>query len=211
MINAERRIHAEVAEKRITSAATIAGIIVEFQTVQQSYTDTNRWLAMAARPNDNHRSSNGARRRIQDPSQTCDKDESEFVGHGRLCASQAIADGARRGDQWHAFRGGTAGSSFLLIGSIGNCIRASNSHLYIPNSRIDGDQIGNMGGQNAAVRDEVSRNLLTLMSPPSGRGKGRRKRSLDRLREVILSELAVFYRWRCRSYLRCNEPPCSQK
>src|SRR5271157_203157 len=41
-INAERRKHAEEAEKRITSAATIAGITVEFQTVQQSYTDTNR-------------------------------------------------------------------------------------------------------------------------------------------------------------------------
>jgi len=40
------------AEKRITSAATIAGITVEFQTVQQSYTDTNRCLAKAARPND---------------------------------------------------------------------------------------------------------------------------------------------------------------
>ena len=51
-INAERRIHAEEAEKRITGAATIAGITVEFQTVQQSYTDTNRCLAMAARPND---------------------------------------------------------------------------------------------------------------------------------------------------------------
>jgi len=51
-INAERRIHAEEAEKRITSAATIAGITVEFQTVQQSYTDTNCLLAMAARPND---------------------------------------------------------------------------------------------------------------------------------------------------------------
>ena len=51
-INAERRIHAEEAEKRITSAATIAGITVEFQIVQQSYTDTNRSLAEAARPND---------------------------------------------------------------------------------------------------------------------------------------------------------------
>jgi nucleotide-binding universal stress UspA family protein len=51
-INAERRKHAEEAEKRITSAATIAGITVEFQTVQQSYTDTNRCLAKAARPND---------------------------------------------------------------------------------------------------------------------------------------------------------------
>src|SRR6202040_2766891 len=30
-INAERRIHAEAAEKRITSTATIAGITVEFQ------------------------------------------------------------------------------------------------------------------------------------------------------------------------------------
>ena len=51
-INAERRIHAEEAEKRITSAATIAGITVEFQTVQQSYADTNRSLAKAAKPND---------------------------------------------------------------------------------------------------------------------------------------------------------------
>ena len=51
-INAERRIHAEAAEKRITSAATIAGITVAFQIVQQSYTDTNHCLAVAARPND---------------------------------------------------------------------------------------------------------------------------------------------------------------
>ena len=51
-INAERRKHAEDAEKRITSAATVASITVEFQTVQQSYTDTNRCLAKAARPND---------------------------------------------------------------------------------------------------------------------------------------------------------------
>lgn len=51
-INAERRIHSEEAEKRITSAATIAGITVEFQTFQQSYADTNRFIAAAARPND---------------------------------------------------------------------------------------------------------------------------------------------------------------
>jgi hypothetical protein len=51
-INAERRKHAEEAEKRITSASTFAGMTVEFQTVQQSYTDTNRCLAKAARPND---------------------------------------------------------------------------------------------------------------------------------------------------------------
>jgi len=51
-INAERRIHAEGAEKRIMNAATIAGITVEFQTVQQSYTETNCCLAEAARPND---------------------------------------------------------------------------------------------------------------------------------------------------------------
>jgi hypothetical protein len=51
-INAERRKHAEDAEKRITSAATIASITVEFQTVQHSYTDTNRCLAKAARAND---------------------------------------------------------------------------------------------------------------------------------------------------------------
>jgi nucleotide-binding universal stress UspA family protein len=51
-INAERRIHAEAAEKRITTAAMIAGITVEFQIVQQSYTDTNHCLAVAARPND---------------------------------------------------------------------------------------------------------------------------------------------------------------
>jgi hypothetical protein len=51
-INAERRKHVEDAEKRITSAATIASITVVFQTVQQSYTDTNRCLAKAARPND---------------------------------------------------------------------------------------------------------------------------------------------------------------
>ena len=50
-INA-RRIHPEEAEKRITSAATFAGITVEFRTVQQSYMDTNRSLAKAARPND---------------------------------------------------------------------------------------------------------------------------------------------------------------
>ena len=51
-INAERRIHAGEAEKRITSAATVAGITVAFQIVQQSYSDTNHCLAMAARTND---------------------------------------------------------------------------------------------------------------------------------------------------------------
>jgi hypothetical protein len=50
-INAGRRIHAEAAEKRITSAAMIAGITVAFQIVQQSYTDTNDRLAGATRPN----------------------------------------------------------------------------------------------------------------------------------------------------------------
>lgn len=51
-INAERRVHAEGAEKRITSAATIAGITVQFQIVQQSYTETNQCLAVAARTSD---------------------------------------------------------------------------------------------------------------------------------------------------------------
>jgi nucleotide-binding universal stress UspA family protein len=51
-INAERRKHAEEAEKRLTSAAAIAGVPVEFQIVQQSYTDTNNCLAVAARPSD---------------------------------------------------------------------------------------------------------------------------------------------------------------
>jgi nucleotide-binding universal stress UspA family protein len=51
-INAERRIHAEAAENRITTAAMIAGMTVEFQIVQQSYTDTSHCLAVAARPND---------------------------------------------------------------------------------------------------------------------------------------------------------------
>jgi nucleotide-binding universal stress UspA family protein len=51
-VNAERRIHAGEAEKRITSAATVAGITVEFQIVRQSYSDTNHCLAVAARTND---------------------------------------------------------------------------------------------------------------------------------------------------------------
>jgi hypothetical protein len=51
-INAERRLHAEEAEKRITNAAALAGVTIEFQIVQESYTDTNQCLAVAARPSD---------------------------------------------------------------------------------------------------------------------------------------------------------------
>jgi hypothetical protein len=51
-INAERRKHAEEAQKRIANAAAIAGVTVDFQIVQQSYTDTNNCLAVAARPCD---------------------------------------------------------------------------------------------------------------------------------------------------------------
>lgn len=51
-INTGRRMHAKAAEQRITSAATIAGITVAYQIVQQSYSDTNHCLAAAARPND---------------------------------------------------------------------------------------------------------------------------------------------------------------
>ena len=43
---------AEEAEKRISSAAAIAGISVECQKVQQSYRETNDRLAAAARPSD---------------------------------------------------------------------------------------------------------------------------------------------------------------
>ncbi|WOJ91184.1 universal stress protein [Methylocapsa polymorpha] len=51
-INAERRLRAEDAEKRITTAAATAGVTVEFQIVQQSYPATNNSLAVAARPSD---------------------------------------------------------------------------------------------------------------------------------------------------------------
>ncbi|QBR72460.1 hypothetical protein CU048_15520 [Beijerinckiaceae bacterium] len=51
-INAERYAHAEEAQKRITNAAAIAGVTVEFQIVQQSYTETNQCLAAAARTSD---------------------------------------------------------------------------------------------------------------------------------------------------------------
>jgi nucleotide-binding universal stress UspA family protein len=51
-INAERRVHAEEAEKRITDAAALGGVTIEFRIVQESYTDTNKCLAAAARPSD---------------------------------------------------------------------------------------------------------------------------------------------------------------
>src|SRR5664279_3414329 len=53
--------------------------------------------------------------------------------------------GPRRRDQWHAVRGGAAGSSFLLIGLIGKCLWASNSHHHMSSSSIDGDQMRNHG------------------------------------------------------------------
>lgn len=51
-INADRRRDAEEAEKRITAAATIAGVAVEFQTIQDSYAATNARLGAATRPSD---------------------------------------------------------------------------------------------------------------------------------------------------------------
>ncbi|MCI0735498.1 MAG: universal stress protein [Beijerinckiaceae bacterium] len=51
-VNAERRQHAEAAEKRIANAAAIAGVITEFHIVQKSYTETCQGLAAAARRGD---------------------------------------------------------------------------------------------------------------------------------------------------------------
>ena len=51
-VNAERRQHAEAAEKRIANAAAIAGVIAEFHIVQESYQETCQGLAAAARLND---------------------------------------------------------------------------------------------------------------------------------------------------------------
>jgi high-affinity K+ transport system ATPase subunit B len=43
-------------------------------------------------------------------------DVSRTLHSRRLCTSEIVADGARRGNHWRALRGGTAGSSCLLIG-----------------------------------------------------------------------------------------------
>ncbi|HUI20627.1 MAG TPA: universal stress protein [Methylocella sp.] len=51
-INAKRRAHAEDAEKRITSATTIAGVTAEFHLLEGSYSDTRDRLAAAARLSD---------------------------------------------------------------------------------------------------------------------------------------------------------------
>lgn len=51
-INAERRARAEEAQKRITSAAAIAGVAVDFEIVQQSHAVTNERVGAAARPSD---------------------------------------------------------------------------------------------------------------------------------------------------------------
>ena len=51
-VNGNRRAHAEEAQKRIASAAAIAGVAAEFHIVQQSYAQTCDCLAAAARLSD---------------------------------------------------------------------------------------------------------------------------------------------------------------
>lgn len=51
-VNAGRRVHAEAAEKRITTAASIAGVAAEFHIVQQTYAETCDALAAAGRLSD---------------------------------------------------------------------------------------------------------------------------------------------------------------
>jgi nucleotide-binding universal stress UspA family protein len=51
-INAGRRKLAEEAEERIGKSAALGGVTAAFQTVQQSYEETNSRLAAAARPSD---------------------------------------------------------------------------------------------------------------------------------------------------------------
>jgi len=51
-INAERRARAEEAQKRIASAAAIAGVAVDFEIVQHSHAVTNERVGAAARPSD---------------------------------------------------------------------------------------------------------------------------------------------------------------
>ncbi len=51
-VNAERRQHAEAAEKRIANAAAVAGVIAEFHLVQKSYNEASQGVAAGARLND---------------------------------------------------------------------------------------------------------------------------------------------------------------
>lgn len=51
-INADRRQHAEEAEKRIANAAAIAGVTAEFHITQKTHAETCQSLAAAARPSD---------------------------------------------------------------------------------------------------------------------------------------------------------------
>ena len=72
-------------------------------------------------------------------------------------------------------------------------------------SSIDGDQMRNHGRPKCCLPRRGFLKPANTNVPAEHARKSRRKRMLDRLRELFSRSSPYFCRWRRRSYLRCND------